>query len=84
MFVGFSKTLAKFGGFRLGLGIRITKKNVLWASLVVLFVSCFQLLWYSVLFFFWLIYAFFYSAYWCIKTISKRIKENTTVKKGDG
>lgn len=75
MFISFSKTLVKFGGFRLGCGIRITKKNALWMSLVYLFVLCFQLMWYGVVLAFWLMYAFFYGVYWCVKAIIKKIQE---------
>lgn len=27
MFIGFSKTIAKFGGFRLGIGMRLSKNR---------------------------------------------------------
>lgn len=30
MFIGLSKTFAKFGKFRIGAGLRITKSNALW------------------------------------------------------
>lgn len=67
MFVSLSRTLRKFGGARLGLGIRITAKNALWMSLIVLFVCMFQLAWYMVLLCFWLVYAVCYGLLWCIK-----------------
>ena len=69
MFISFSKTLARFGGFRLGIGIRLNKKNAIWLSLIVMFVAIFQLMWYMLLLYGWLIYAVCYGIYWCIKKI---------------
>lgn len=67
MFVSFSKTLARVGGFRIGCGIRVTKKNAVWASLVVFFVVMFQLMWYMMVGTFWLCYAMLYAMFWCFK-----------------
>lgn len=69
MFFSFSKTIARFGGFRLGLGIRITKKNAVWIALLTMFVAMFQLMWYMLLLCGWMIYAVCYGIYWCIKKI---------------
>ena len=66
MFMSLSKTLAKFGGFRLGLGIRITKKNALFMSLVVLFVSVMQMCWYMMILCFWMVYAVMYGLWKCV------------------
>ena len=84
MFISFSKTIARFGGFRLGIGMRLNKKNAIWMSLIILFVAMFQLMWYMLILCGWLIYAVCYAIYWCIKKIiflsSKKqpIKQNTT------
>ena len=86
MFFSFSKTIARFGGFRLGLGIRITKKNAVWIALLTMFVAMFQLMWYSILLCGWLVYAMFYGIYWCIKKAigssskNKKHKEPTNEK----
>ncbi len=69
MFLSLSKTIAKIGGFRLGLGIRITKKNAAIMSFVLFFVLMFQLMWYMMVVCFWLMYAMFYGIYWCIRKV---------------
>ena len=69
MFIGFSKTIARFGGFRLGIGMRFNKKNAIWLSLIVMFIAMFQLMWYMLLLCGWIIYAICYGIYWCIKKI---------------
>lgn len=67
MFVGLSKTLSKFGGFRLGIGMRITKNNMIWMSLLIMVVQLFKAVWYLMIIAFWIMYAMFYGLYWCIK-----------------
>ena len=67
MFISFSKTIARFGGFRLGVGMRLNKKNAIWMSLIVLFVAMFQLMWYMLILCGWMMYAVCYGIYWCIK-----------------
>ena len=67
MFISFSKTIARFGGFRLGVGMRLSKKNAIWMSLIVLFVAMFQLMWYMLILCGWMMYAVCYGIYWCIK-----------------
>lgn len=69
MFLSLSKTLAKCGGFRLGLGIRMTKKNAVWMSMILLFVYMFQLTWYMMVLVFWMMYALFYGMFWCIRAL---------------
>lgn len=76
MFIGLSKTFAKFGKFRIGAGLRITKKNMFWMSIIVMFVSLFQLCWYMMVLCFWLMYAFCYGIYWCIKKLVTALKGN--------
>ena len=75
MFFSLSKTIARFGGFRLGLGIRISKKNMLWMSLLLFFVLMVKLMWYMMIVAFWLMYAMFYSIYWCIKKTVQAFKK---------
>lgn len=75
MFVGFSKTIARFGGFRLGLGMRMSKKNAAWMCLAIMFVAVFKLMWYMLLLCGWLVYAMCYGIYWCIKKIVSSISQ---------
>lgn len=69
MFISLSKTIARFGGFRLGIGMRLNKKNAIWAWLILFFIGIFQLMWAMILICGWSIYAMFYGLYWCIKKI---------------
>lgn len=75
MFVSLSKTLARFGGFRLGLGVRMKKSNAPWMLLIYLFVLIFQAMWYALVICFWLMYAACYGLYWCIKKAVEAIKQ---------
>ena len=79
MFLSLSKTIAKVGGFRFGLGIRMTKRNALLVSCLTLFVSMFQLMWYMLVLCFWLMYAMCYGIYWCIKQIIRKVKQRNYV-----
>lgn len=76
MFVSLSKTLAKFGGFRLGLGLRLNKNNAAWMLFVLMFVYIFQAMWYMMILCGWLVYAVCYGVYWCIKKLIETIKAN--------
>ena len=69
MFLNLSKMLAKFGGVRLGLGIRITKKNAIWMLFVLMFVYMLQAMWYLLIVSFWLVYAVCYGCVWCVKKL---------------
>ena len=60
MFISLSKTLARFGGFRLGVGMRITKNNMIWMSLIVMMVQIFKAMWYLMIVSFWMVYAVIY------------------------
>lgn len=71
MFIGLSKTFLRFGGFRLGMGMRISKKNIGWAYLMFFVVWMFQLFWYCLVFTFWLMYAMFYFIFWLFKKVFK-------------
>ena len=74
MFIGFSKTLAKFGGFRLGMGLRLTKSNIWWAIFALMMIYTLQAMWYTMLLVFWVAYAMGYGVYWCIKSLIKAIR----------
>jgi hypothetical protein len=76
MFLGFSKTMARFGHFRLGVGMRLTKKNAAYMAIILMFVWMLQLCWYMMILCFWMIYAICYGIYWCIKSIIKKIKKS--------
>lgn len=81
MFVSFSKTMTKVGGFRFGIGTRITKKNAVWATFIALFIWSFQMIWYMLVFAFWIMYAVFYCLYLVIrKSIPFFIKLFKTIK----
>ena len=74
MFVSLSKTFAKFGMFRIGAGMRITKKNAAWMLVIMMFVWMFQLMWCMIVLCFWLMYAVCYGIYWCIKKLVTALK----------
>lgn len=69
MFFTFSKTIARVGGFRIGIGKRITSKDAWWMCIILFFIGIFKLCWYVMLLGFWLTYAFFYGMWWCCKKI---------------
>lgn len=71
MFISLSKTLVRFGGVRLGVGMRITKKNAAWAAFIPLLIWFCQLTWYMIVLSFWLMYAVFYGTFWILKKMFK-------------
>lgn len=71
MFISLSKTLTKVGGVRLGVGMRITKSNSIWMSLLVMMVQMFKAMWYLMVVMFWMIYAMFYGLYLAYKWLFK-------------
>ena len=75
MFLSLSKTIVRFGKMRLGLGIRITKKNVIYIGFILMFVYMLQACWYLMILCGWLTYAVIYGMYWCIKELIKAIIE---------
>ena len=75
MFLSLSKTLARFGGFRLGLGLRLTKKNAIWMLFLVMFVYLLQAMWYMMILICWLVYAVCYGMVWCIKRLFQVLKK---------
>ena len=81
MFISLSKTIARFGGFRLGIGMRLNKKNAMWMWLILFFVGMFQLMWGMMLICGWLIYAMFYGLYWCIKKIIRASSKKQTTQR---
>ena len=76
MFISFSKTLAKFGGFRLGVGMRLTKKNSVWMLFIIMFIAIFKAMWYLMILTFWLIYAMIYGMIYMIKKLVNLISTN--------
>ena len=64
MFISLSKTLARVGGVRLGLGIRMTKNNIIWMSLIIMTIQIFKAMWYMMIVVFWLMYAMIYGVVW--------------------
>ena len=64
MFISLSKTLAKFGGVRIGFGMRVNKSNMIWMSLIVMFIQLMKATWYMMIVVFWLMYAMIYGVVW--------------------
>lgn len=83
MFLSLSKTIVRFGKMRLGLGIRITKKNVVFMGFILMIVYIFQACWYLLILCGWLIYAIIYGACLCIKKIIGMISEQMERDKGE-
>ena len=80
MFISLSKTIARFGGFRLGVGMRLTGKNSSWLSIILLIVIMFQLIWSLLILCGWIIYAIIYAICWCIrKNKNKSSKKQNTI-----
>lgn len=75
MFISLGRMLGK-SKFRIGAGLRITKTNIWWMWLVLMFVLIFQMMWYVCVLSFWMIYAVCYGIYWVIKKIIQTIKGN--------
>lgn len=71
MFISLSKTLARFGGIRLGVGMRMSKKNtpylIIFASLMMLF----KMMWYMMIVTFWLLYVALYGVFIFYKWLFK-------------
>ena len=71
MYISLSKTLARFGGIRLGVGMRMSKKNAP-AFIVGLLTYCFGMfIWYIMLFCFWMIYVMIYGTVLVLKKMFK-------------
>lgn len=67
MFVSFSKRLKSMSGFRLGVGLRLTRRNCWYFLFVLMLVGCFYFCWYSVLACGWMLYGLFYGLYLVLK-----------------
>ena len=79
MFLSFSKTIAKFGGFRIGIGTRVSKKNAGYALIFMLFYYMFLMCWYMMIGCLWLMYAMCYGCYWIVKKIILSLKAKKEV-----
>lgn len=64
MFISLSKTLARFGGIRLGVGMRMSKKNAPYLVVFAILMLLFKMMWYMMIFSFWLLYAVIYGVVW--------------------
>lgn len=80
MFLSLSKTLARFGGVRLGLGIRMNKRNSFLLLFIMMFVCLFKVCWYLMVVCFWLTYAVCYGGYLCVKKVVQAIKRKNASK----
>ena len=69
MFISLSKTIERFGGFRVGFRMRLNKKNAIWFSLIIMFIGIFKLMWYMMILCGWMMYAICFGLYWCIKKL---------------
>lgn len=69
MFIGFSKVLSKGSKFRIGAGIRLTKKNAPWLAIVLMFYWALKMMIFIMVLYAWLTYAVCYGMYWCIKKL---------------
>ena len=67
MYLSFSKTIAKFGKFRLRAGVRVTKKNAAAMAAIAFLYYCVKLTWYMCIFCGWLIYVCCYGMIYCTK-----------------
>ena len=71
MFISLSKTLVRFGGVRLGIGTRVSKKNAPAFIVGILTYYMFMLVWYMILGTCWLMYAMIYGTFWILKKMFK-------------
>lgn len=76
MFISLSKTLSKFCGFRLGVGLRITKKNAIWMCFLVMMIQLMKAMWYLMVICGWLCYVVCYAIYKGIRKLIQMIIEN--------
>lgn len=77
MFISFGKFLGK-SKIRVGAGMRITKKNFLWMSLILLMYYCFLLMWYIMVLCGWMVYAVCYGMFAAVRGIVRLIKKLCT------
>lgn len=88
MFISFSKTMAKIGGVRVGMGLRMSKKNAPYIAVFVGIMMMFKFLWWLTIACFWLMYALGYGAFIAFKKLKPYCKrlfakiKNRTKKEG--
>ena len=80
---GFSKRLKSMSGFRLGVGLRLTRRNCWYFLFVLVLVGCFYFCWYSVLACGWMLYGLFYGLYLMFKYAAIGTKKLYTCIKGE-
>lgn len=87
MFVGFTKTLKKMTGFRLGFGLRVNKRNWWYWCIAMFFVGMFYLMWYMIIaagyglyFMCWAIYKIYYYMFKGIAVGCKKLYQLITGK----
>lgn len=77
MFLGFSKTLHRMSGFRIGAGFRLNKW---WALFVIFFFAMFYMMWWSILLCGWLVYGVCFITYkfikWCVDELKALYNNN--------
>lgn len=83
MFVSFSKRLKSMSGFRLGVCLRLTRRNCWYFLFVLVLVGCFYLCWYSVLACGWMLYGLLYGCYLMFKYAAIGTKKLYTCIKGE-
>lgn len=79
VFISLSRVLGKF---RIGAGIRITKKNAWWMALIASVVYLFQFMWYLLLIAGWMLYAIGFAAVLGTKALYRFIKKRCDAKAG--
>lgn len=84
MFISLSHALTKYGGLRIGAGLRITSKNAIWMLFIWMFVLCFKMIWYMMILSFWCIYAICYGIGMCLKSLSPKSKDKQNNEKEGG
>lgn len=67
MFVGFSQGLRRMGGFRIGAGLRLTRRNAMFMIWLLFFVAIIWLMWKMILLAGWGLYFMLYGLYLCYK-----------------
>ena len=75
MFIGLSKTFAKFGKFRIGAGLRITKSNAWFMWFILLMYYMILMCWYCMVLCFWMIYAIGYGIFALIRWVVRKFKK---------
>lgn len=81
MFITLSKTIGHFGGFRLGVGTRITSKNIWYMGIFIFFIWMFKLMWYALVLTFWMMYAMCYGTFWLCKKLVQLVFKSGKVAK---